>query len=1004
MKNIPLFVLLVFSYTIQAQNWLGWPIKTYSTSDSCLVWNNTTKKFNRVLIPSSGITSVYSANSDILVDSSVTWKRKITLNKSLTSGYINIGDGTNTAFPRQLSGDATLSNTGALTIANSAVTNAKLANSSLTVNGALISLGGSATVTANTPNSLTINNSGAGDASGSTFNGSAGNTLSYNSIGAAPVSSPTFTGTVTIPSGAILNTPASIVGTNITGTALGLIAGNVTTNANSTGDITSVGNVTSYNNVVPSTKGGAGTINGILKANGSGTVSLASSETDYLNLTTEQRTYMIPNRTSVGVIAQTNSALRDPSNIIKVGNTYYVYFTRVPNTSPTYPNGYEGTIYVASSTDKATWTIVGEVIAKGGSGTFDEKGCFTPAVYYDGTTIWLVYTGVDGTFNFPTVVPKKIGLASSTSPTTGFTKSGLNPIILPGSAGQWDDLPGSIDDCNIIYTGTEYRIYYCGSRVSAQKKTGYVYASSMSSTWTKYASNPVVQPTNFGYTTSDGFEAPCIFYHLGRYHYLADVFLGGGGGSILRGLVKLYSLDGISWILDPRQPLLSDNYQVDFGSIPNVSVLAAATYTENGAVQDMVTMYRNDLDITISVSKVTSQYNSYKQEKGRVIANRIGIGNKAPVYDVDISSYATTGARVNFIAPLVTDNARFLVGKSTSRLVSFIWDETNTRGSIGTFDGTTMPIYINNSFSVLNGKIGLGTASPSEVVDLSTSITTLPRMQFFASGVTDNIRFTIGKNSTRNVQYLWDEANSRGTLNTQGLSFPLTFNGIASVYSNGLYLGALGVTPTAVLHLKAGTANANTAPQKNTAGVLLTTPEALASEVNASSFYKTTVALNRFAQGGKIYGTSTDVSNTSTTETDLITYTTKANTLVATDESLVFDLSGTFNDVTATSQLQFYFGGTNIGNTGALTVSATGGWSARVIIIRSGASTAKAVVTVATPGASTASYTTTTSMTGLTFSGTNIIKVTGTAGGAGGGTGDITGSAGQLMWWGASNN
>jgi hypothetical protein len=42
-----------------------------------------------------------------------------------------------------------------------------------------------------------------------------------------------------------LGTPSSLVGTNITGTAAGLTAGNVTTNANLTGAVTSVGNATS---------------------------------------------------------------------------------------------------------------------------------------------------------------------------------------------------------------------------------------------------------------------------------------------------------------------------------------------------------------------------------------------------------------------------------------------------------------------------------------------------------------------------------------------------------------------------------------------------------------------------------------------------------------------------------------------------------------------------------------------------------------------------------------
>jgi hypothetical protein len=42
-----------------------------------------------------------------------------------------------------------------------------------------------------------------------------------------------------------LGTPTALVGTNITGTAAGLTAGNVTTNANLTGAVTSVGNATS---------------------------------------------------------------------------------------------------------------------------------------------------------------------------------------------------------------------------------------------------------------------------------------------------------------------------------------------------------------------------------------------------------------------------------------------------------------------------------------------------------------------------------------------------------------------------------------------------------------------------------------------------------------------------------------------------------------------------------------------------------------------------------------
>lgn len=63
-----------------------------------------------------------------------------------------------------------------------------------------------------------------------------------------------------------LGTPASGVATNLTGTAAGLTAGNVTTNANLTGDVTSVGNATTLTNapviakVLTGYTSGAGTV------------------------------------------------------------------------------------------------------------------------------------------------------------------------------------------------------------------------------------------------------------------------------------------------------------------------------------------------------------------------------------------------------------------------------------------------------------------------------------------------------------------------------------------------------------------------------------------------------------------------------------------------------------------------------------------------------------------------------------------------------------------------
>jgi len=95
-----------------------------------------------------------------------------------------------------------------------------------------------------------------------------------------------------------LGTPSTLVGTNITGTAAGLTAGTVTTNANLTGDVTSVGNATSIaagvivdadvnaSAAIAVTKLAALTANRAVVTNGSGflTVSAATdTEIGYLS-------------------------------------------------------------------------------------------------------------------------------------------------------------------------------------------------------------------------------------------------------------------------------------------------------------------------------------------------------------------------------------------------------------------------------------------------------------------------------------------------------------------------------------------------------------------------------------------------------------------------------------------------------------------------------------------------------------------------------------------------
>lgn len=183
---------------------------------------------------------------------------------------------------------------------NTSIPNAGLTNSAVTINGSTVSLGSSTTISAATTAAATFDSSGLGAASGTTFDGSIARTVSYNTLGASPlagsasiatvgtVTSGTWNGTIvdtshggtgnstgtasavaassitgtTLAANVVsssltsfgvspslitpdLGTPSAAVLTNATGTASGLTAGNVNTNANLTGPITSVGNATS---------------------------------------------------------------------------------------------------------------------------------------------------------------------------------------------------------------------------------------------------------------------------------------------------------------------------------------------------------------------------------------------------------------------------------------------------------------------------------------------------------------------------------------------------------------------------------------------------------------------------------------------------------------------------------------------------------------------------------------------------------------------------------------
>ena len=157
---------------------------------------------------------------------------------------------------------------------------------------------------------------------------------------------------------------------------------------------------------------------------------------------------------------------RDPSDIISIGDTCYIYYTKVYGKGP----GYWGTVWYARSTDKGfTWREMGEALGKGSPGSFDSFGTFTPNIFVHNNIFYLYYTGVKPTPGRPDSIFENnshnditaIGVATSADPDGPFIRLSADPILeISDSSGSFDSY--RVDDAALIEKQGKILLYYKG--------------------------------------------------------------------------------------------------------------------------------------------------------------------------------------------------------------------------------------------------------------------------------------------------------------------------------------------------------------------------------------------------------------------------------------------------------------------------------------------------------------------------------------------------------------
>ncbi len=253
--------------------------------------------------------------------------------------------------------------------------------------------------------------------------------------------------------------------------------------------------------------------------------------------------------------------------VLKEGNVYKMWYTGGGFNYP--PDTLmRSRICYATSTDGVNWNkyVNNPVLDVSYTGGWDSLGVETVSIIIDSLApsnqrykMW--YAGQ--TYNS---YRYEIGYAYSPDGMS-WTKH-ANPVLQVGASNQWDN--GFLEGPSVIKDGSGYKMWYCGYDVtvdgnSTDGKANLGYATSNDGiNWIKYAGNPVLVTGTNGWD-SIYVQDPHVIKEGAEYH----MWYGGGQNGDLYDQQVGYatSLDGITWVKSPLNPVLTRGESGDWDEI-----------------------------------------------------------------------------------------------------------------------------------------------------------------------------------------------------------------------------------------------------------------------------------------------------------------------------------------------------------------------------------------------------------------------------------------------------
>lgn len=243
----------------------------------------------------------------------------------------------------------------------------------------------------------------------------------------------------------------------------------------------------------------------------------------------ELKTALVTYSKLTGIGEEKGITRRDPSDVIKVNDLYYVWYSKGP-----LKTGYDATVWYATSPDGNSWTEQGMALAKGKTGTWEAGSVFTPNIMVAQGKYWLFYTGTSKKYGKGFNPDSKIGVAVSDTPSGPWKRLPTNPIL--ASSKNAEDFDSHlIDDACLIVRNNKYWLYYKGRKLGESPhytKMGVAVAENPEGPYIKYQGNPVVKgnhavlvwPEKKGVSAMIGVTGPpelvrSVLYSEDGYHF-----------------------------------------------------------------------------------------------------------------------------------------------------------------------------------------------------------------------------------------------------------------------------------------------------------------------------------------------------------------------------------------------------------------------------------------------------------------------------------------------------